>query len=412
MISWRMPKQPDILEGKGSSFVVEGAALRQVLGGASAVKLSRGSSIFLDMLRFGAACTVLLSHLSIPGISSGLPNLARAGHLAVGVFFVLSGFVIRYVTLTRERSPRRYLIDRVSRMYSVIVPALVLTVLCEYLASLFPYYYALGGHPMQWSKVPFQLAANLTFQAQDWGYEIRPLSNAPFWSLSFECFYYAIYGIAFYRVRGSRFLCFLLLLVAGPSIALMLLVWLLGCFAFDGYLRLRRNQSGLLISSGFLAGMLLLLFSARGRFRELLLYVDEQHRTDWLSRLMLQVPHHELFFVGGRVPWLAYATPSFYVVGVVTAVVTIWSLLLIDHLRMDVGTVVTGWFRLLADSTFTLYLVHVPILILVVSVLGKPIRGWWFSFAIFCLTICIGVLLSMPFDTLKRNMRSRMEKLR
>ena len=34
-------------------------------------------------------------------------------------------------------------------------------------------------------------------------------------------------------VRGSRFLCFLLLLVAGPSIWLLLLVWLMGGFAFE-----------------------------------------------------------------------------------------------------------------------------------------------------------------------------------
>jgi len=384
--------------------------VRQIVDGSSQVRLSRGGSVFLDVLRFGAACTVLLSHFSHPAISSGLPNFVRAGHLAVAVFFVLSGFVIRYVTLTRETRAEQYLIDRVSRIYSVVAPALVVTVLCEYLASFFPHYYSLVGHPILWRQVPFQVVANLTFQAQDWGYEIRPLSNGPFWSLSFECFYYAIYGLAFYRVRGSKFLCFLLLLVAGPSISLMLMVWLLGCLTFDGYVKLRRNQAGIYISSGILAGMLVVLFFARARIRELLLDVDEPHRTRWLSHLLIRAPHHEILFSSGRVPWLTYATPSFFVVGFATSAVIIWSLLLIDRLRVDVGAAVTRWIRLVADSTFALYLLHLPILILVASVVGKPVQGWWFSTITLCLIICSCVLLSLPLDTLKRTLRSRMER--
>ena len=82
-------------------------------------KLSRGGSILLDVLRFGAACTVLLSHFGLAGLSVGFPDYTVAGHLAVAVFFVLSGFVIRYVTLTREASAKEYLIDRASRIYSV-----------------------------------------------------------------------------------------------------------------------------------------------------------------------------------------------------------------------------------------------------------------------------------------------------
>ena len=101
----------------------------------SRAKLSRGGSVLLDLLRFGAACTVLLSHFGHPGISVGFPDLTAAGHLAVAVFFVLSGFVIRYATSTREASAREYLIDRTSRIYSVVAPALALTVICE-LAAL------------------------------------------------------------------------------------------------------------------------------------------------------------------------------------------------------------------------------------------------------------------------------------
>ncbi len=407
-----MVKEPVIVDEQGSSTALDRVALSQILDGASQVKLSRGGSIFLDALRFFAAFTVLLSHFSNPAISSSIPNLVRAGHLAVAVFFVLSGFVIRYVTLTRETGAEQYLVDRVSRIYSVVAPALVITVLCEYLASFFPHYYALVGHPILWRHVPFQIAANLAFQAQDWGYEIRPLSNAPFWSLSFECFYYTVYGLVFYRVRGSKFLCFLLLLVAGPSISLLLLVWLIGCFAFDGYVKLRRSQVGLYISSCIFAGMLLVLFLARVRIRELLLDFDEPHRTAWLSHLLTAVPHHEVLLLDGRVPWLTYATPSFFVVGLATSAFCVWSLLMIDRLRMDVGALVTRWVRLVADSTFALYLLHLPILILVASIVGKPIQGRWFSAIILCLIVSSCVLISIPLDGLKRNLRARMERSR
>ena len=216
------------------------------------------------MLRFGAACTVLLSHLGHPGISVGFPNLAAAGHLAVAVFFVLSGFVIRYVTLTREASAREYLIDRTSRIYSVVVPALAMTVLCELAAwRMCPPYYALLRQPFHWREVPFQIGVNLVFQAQNWGYATSPLSNGPFWSLSFECMYYAVYGLFFYRLPSRVLLCFLLFLIGGPSIALMFPVWLLGCLAFDAYEKLSTSRIGVAVSSAIFASMVCSLFAAR-----------------------------------------------------------------------------------------------------------------------------------------------------
>ncbi len=95
-----------------------------------------------------------------------------------------------------------YFIDRASRIYSVVVPALVITVLCEIAARAF-YRPMFVFPPLPWHDLPFQIGANLIFQAQDWGYEISPLSNDAFWSLSFECLYYVVYGLLFYRVRGG-----------------------------------------------------------------------------------------------------------------------------------------------------------------------------------------------------------------
>ena len=153
-------------------------------------------------------------------------------------------------------------------------------------------------------------------------------------------------------------------------------------------MKLRSSQVGLYISSCIFAGMLLVLFLARVRIRGLLLDFDEPRRTAWLSHLLTAVPHHEVLLLDGRVPWLTYATPSFFVVGLATSAFSVWSLLLIDRLRMDVGALITRWVRLVADSTFALYLLHLPILILVASIVGKPIHDRWFAAIILCLIVC------------------------
>jgi peptidoglycan/LPS O-acetylase OafA/YrhL len=375
-------------------------------------KLSRGGSILLDVLRFGAACTVLLSHFGLAGLSVGFPDYTAAGHLAVAVFFVLSGFVIRYVTLTREASAKEYLIDRASRIYSVVAPALVITVLCDLAAwSIYRRNHSIIFGPFPWRDLPSQIGANLVFQAQDWGYEINPLLNDAFWSLSFECLYYAVYGLLFYRVRGRLPVCFLLLLIAGPSITLMFPVWLLGCFAFDAYQKLSKIRFGIYVVSFIFVSMLCILFTARVPIREFAVATNEVHRTAWLSGLMLHLPYHEVVFVGGRVPWLARASTSFVGVGIITAVFVTWALLLLDSLSLVIPAPIARWIRAVADSTFTLYLLHLPLLIVIRSVVGKPIRGWGFSASILVLVILSCVGLAFPLDALKWNLRLRMESL-
>jgi peptidoglycan/LPS O-acetylase OafA/YrhL len=379
---------------------------------ASRTKLSRSGSILLDLLRFSAACTVLLSHFGHPGISVGFPDLTAAGHLAVAVFFVLSGFVIRYVTLTREASARDYLIDRTSRIYSVVVPALAMTVLCELAAwRMYPRYYALLRQPFQWRDVPFQIGVNLVFQAQDWGYATSPLSNGPFWSLSFECLYYAVYGLIFYRIRRGALLCFLLLLIGGPSIALMFPVWLVGCLAFDAYQKLSTSRVGVAVSSGVFASMVGFLLAARARIRGFLVATDDAHRGAWLLHVLPDAPHREFLYANGQIPWLTHASTSFFVVGLATAVFVVWALVLLDTLLAEIPAPAARWIRLAADSTFTLYLLHVPVLMVVVCALGKPIQGWGLSMLVLALVILSCVGLAVPLDAFKRRLRLRMERI-
>ena len=86
------------------------------------------TSQYLTLLRLLAALTVLVGHASVKQVSDGLLwQVGSHGQDAVAVFFVLSGFVIGYVTHRRESSATVYILHRVARIYSVAIPALLLT---------------------------------------------------------------------------------------------------------------------------------------------------------------------------------------------------------------------------------------------------------------------------------------------
>ena len=90
--------------------------------------MTQALSLYLDALRFAAAFTVFMSHYAAGRYSGGLFwQVTPYGRIAVIVFFVLSGFVIAWVTETRERTLEEYALSRVARLYSVIVPAFVVT---------------------------------------------------------------------------------------------------------------------------------------------------------------------------------------------------------------------------------------------------------------------------------------------
>ena len=76
-------------------------------------RMKREISLYLDLLRFLAALVVLLQHLSWAHFSGGLLwQIGPYGAQAVIVFFVLSGYVIGYVTDRADNTPRRYAVDR------------------------------------------------------------------------------------------------------------------------------------------------------------------------------------------------------------------------------------------------------------------------------------------------------------
>jgi peptidoglycan/LPS O-acetylase OafA/YrhL len=89
-------------------------------------------SIYLDILRVFAALYVMLFHIKTLQIGPAaiLNKIPNHGHDAVILFFVLSGYVIAATTERKYSAGfREYILDRASRVYSVAIPALLLSVM-------------------------------------------------------------------------------------------------------------------------------------------------------------------------------------------------------------------------------------------------------------------------------------------
>lgn len=86
-----------------------------------------GLSVYFDLIRFFAAIIVVMNHYGV------LLSLAKSttfpGSDAVIVFFVLSGYVINYVSDRSDLTGYRYIFYRLSRLWSVAVPATLLSII-------------------------------------------------------------------------------------------------------------------------------------------------------------------------------------------------------------------------------------------------------------------------------------------
>lgn len=199
-------------------------------------------SLYLDILRFTAALAVYLSHIAVfpfvEPVASGAARspLALYGTPAVTVFFVLSGYVIAYVVATRERDARTFAISRISRLYSVVIPALAVTLLLDrWGASIDPVLYARGfvaAEPV--TTTGYVASFFLLNEFQAFGFHgIMPGSNGPWWSLSFEAAYYLLAGVAVFARRWVAVIAGLIIFaIVGRTIVALLPLWALGYFLF------------------------------------------------------------------------------------------------------------------------------------------------------------------------------------
>lgn len=191
-------------------------------------------SVYLDTLRWLAAVGVFLFHSGSFVAPWLLGVLRDQGSECVAVFFVLSGFVIRFVSLEKERSWPEYLRARAARLYSVTIIALVLTLGTDAIGTrINPEFY----NQSDWFNPDTSIGdiiSYLTFTNEIWFRHSVVGSAQPYWSLGFEAAYYLFFATAVY-VGGWRRVALVILwaAIAGPKIISALPLWLIGVATYE-----------------------------------------------------------------------------------------------------------------------------------------------------------------------------------
>jgi len=218
--------------------------------------MSDMASAYLDALRAAGANLVIASHVLV--LFFGIRDPYALGNLGVAVFFLLSGFLIMQSMLNWLNKPEPrlagFIADRVARIMTPYVPALVLIALLNLVliqtnhsqggtnTGLLTF---LGNLLMLQDHSVFQ---GLEFAGIDVAWRIRSYNSAePFWTVAIEMWIYVSMGLFFFcllkREKIDRLLGLALAAIALPVFVWnaaagggksLSLIWLLGAVA--GYL--------------------------------------------------------------------------------------------------------------------------------------------------------------------------------
>ncbi len=320
------------------------------------------ASLLLDLVRAVAALLVCLGHwrylffVDYPDLIShhralwALPYaLCTLGHQAVILFFVMSGYLVGGHVLRAVRAHTwswpRYFLQRLTRLWIVLLPALALGGLLDLAALHFgvaPGLY-LGHVP---NHITYDIHQTLTWRAFFGNaFFLQSISvpvfgsNSPLWSLANEFWYYVLFPLgffawsSFYRVwiRVSLAIAALVVLVAvGSPIRELFPVWLFG----------------------------------------LLLAVLPAHRTSVSLRWVATALYWPFFVIVDRGNLLGPISPDL-ALGVVT---TLYLYVLLGAYEPAGSSSFARPSRVGAAFSYTLYLVHTPFLMLLTGILAGESR--------------------------------------
>lgn len=357
-------------------------------------RLPESASLLLDVIRFTLSLLVVLGHITLPWFSTAWPSLIDWANAAVPGFFVLSGFMIRYVTLDRERDPRRYFISRASRMYSVLLPAIVLTLGCRlFLFWRFPRYAAALCPPESPADVLAHVGAHLAFLTQFWGHAVLLSPNLPLWSLGYEVPYYILFGLLVLCRGPWRWIAAALYALAlGPQVLFLLPLWWSGCWLYDlwQWTRAARKRE---VWTAIIALLSLVV-----------LFTPFHQTTVWLWIEHLPNP---LLLLGQRV---VRATMLAYAAGIASWLTMLLGLCASQWTQLSGQAPWVRPVRRLAEGTFTLYLFHYPLLCLAIALRRRVLTSASATLGTMLIIVAVCVAASAPIDALKNSMRKSLTR--
>jgi peptidoglycan/LPS O-acetylase OafA/YrhL len=192
------------------------------------MRLSPAFSAYLDAVRVLAALVVVIGHASAAGFGPWGNWAGQFGHTMVLVFFVLSGYIVTRTTLDGRIDRPTYVLLRTTRVYVVAIPAITLSlVISQILSAYFPHAALVDD---TWAPLTaWNVLSSLLFLNQSWNNTASLSLNAPYWSLCYEAWFYAIFCCFYYGSGMRRYvLTAAALFISGPAIVTLLPVWLMG----------------------------------------------------------------------------------------------------------------------------------------------------------------------------------------
>lgn len=191
-------------------------------------------SAYLDIVRFLAALVVFLGHAAGTQWTQGfLWQLGSYGDTCVVIFFVLSGFVIAWVADHKESNWWTYGANRVARLWSVVIPALVLTCAIDYAGVRIAPALYLDQPWFNGDHLELRYLLSFLLVHETWYIGYAPGTNQPFWSLGYEAFYYLVFGLlTFYKGRAKKLVLVGMFVLGGPLMLALFPIWMAGVLAY------------------------------------------------------------------------------------------------------------------------------------------------------------------------------------
>ncbi len=356
--------------------------------------MTRGFSLWLDLIRALAAFTVLFGHMAHIRFTGGDYYFLREWNVAsdaVVVFFVISGLVIAYAA-ERDGDLRTYTFNRLSRIYTVIVPALLLTLLFDAIGTRI----TMEAYPQgYYQALPLGefLFRGLTLSPQWWGLmdPVRLGSNGPLWSLSYEVAYYAIFGaIVFLRGAIRPVMVALIALIAGLPILALLPAWALGVLVWRRVGQPDATALPLPVAWAMAIGGPALIVLAKA-------FGAAEIFAALTAQAFAPADYHMVLGYSDEILW-----------NTLMAVLMVLHLLGIARLMQG-----TNWteptraahvIRWLAGGSFSLYVMHYPTLQLLDAVLPEslPLYNLWLLGLTLAVCFAFAALFERPLKTYRR----------
>lgn len=370
--------------------------------GLADTRMTQGFSLWLDALRAGAALTVLFGHMAHTRFTGGEYQFLRDWNVAsdaVAVFFLLSGVVIAYAA-QRDATLGRYAFNRITRIMSVLIPALVLTLVFDALGTATdmsaypaPYYWDVPLSDFLWRGLTL---TNLWTGTSDW---VRLGSNGPLWSLSYEVAFYMIFGAVMFLNGALRVLVLLtLVLLVGPPALALLPAWWIGVLVW-------RHASVLAAEHGRTRAWILAVGSivALVAMKMSSIPADLESLT---ASMLAPHDHHVILVYSNEALWNT-------VIALCLALHLVGVRHLADTWPERTENALSRSLRWVAGGSFSLYLMHYPTLHLLDATLPETLPGYNLWLLVLTLSICFGfaALFERPIRQYRSGLVKTWERL-